>query len=155
MKRSFFGLFLAWAVALSAPTAALAHCEIPCGIYNDEMRFDMIFEHLKTIEKSMKAINDLSLSDKGNTNQIVRWVSNKERHAEKIQEIATQYFLAQRVKIPKGTKGMADYVESLKYIHQLVVFAMKAKQSTDVKHVQALQEATEAYRELYRKMTGH
>ncbi|SCY48178.1 superoxide dismutase [Ni] [Desulfoluna spongiiphila] len=155
MKRSFFGLFLAWAVLLSTPTAALAHCEIPCGIYNDEMRFEMILEHIKTIEKSMNAINDLSLADKGNTNQVVRWVSNKERHAEEIQEIATQYFLAQRVKIPKGTKGMKDYVESLKYIHQLVVFAMKAKQSTDIKHVKALQETTEAYRALYRKMTGH
>ncbi|VFQ45854.1 superoxide dismutase, Ni [Desulfoluna butyratoxydans] len=156
MKRfsGIFGLCMAWVVILSAPSA-FAHCQVPCGIYNDEMRFEMIFEHITTIEKSMKAINELALSDKGNTNQIVRWVSNKEHHAEEIQKIATQYFLAQRIKPPKDTKEMPGYVESLKYIHQLVFFAMKAKQSTDLAHVKALKETTEAYRALYRTMTGH
>ena len=33
-----------------------AHCEIPCGIYDDQMRIAMIAEHLATIEKSMQKI---------------------------------------------------------------------------------------------------
>jgi len=33
-----------------------SHCEIPCGIYDDPMRLDMMAEHIGTIEKSMKQI---------------------------------------------------------------------------------------------------
>jgi nickel superoxide dismutase len=156
MKRTFFAWFIALAMMLVATSGrAFAHCEIPCGIYDDEMRFEMILEHIATIEKSMKAITSLSPPKEGDYNQLVRWVSNKEEHADKIQEIATQYFLAQRVKIPQEKKMMGDYVESLKRLHELVVYAMKAKQSTDIKYVKALRETTESYQKLYRKLQGH
>ena len=32
---------------------ALAHCQIPCGVYTDEMRFTMLEEDFQTIEKAM------------------------------------------------------------------------------------------------------
>ena len=47
---------VALVVALAAFNA-VAHCEIPCGIYTDEMRVQMIEEHCKTIEKSMSQIS--------------------------------------------------------------------------------------------------
>ena len=31
-----------------------AHCEVPCGIYEDSVRIVMIYEHITTIEQSMK-----------------------------------------------------------------------------------------------------
>ena len=37
-----------------------SHCEIPCGIYNDKMRIDMIKEHITTIEKSMNQTPDIT-----------------------------------------------------------------------------------------------
>ncbi|MDY6953871.1 MAG: superoxide dismutase [Ni], partial [Thermodesulfobacteriota bacterium] len=43
-------------MALFVVSYASAHCEIPCGIYDDQMRIDMIAEHITTIEKSMKQI---------------------------------------------------------------------------------------------------
>ena len=39
--------------------SAFGHCEIPCGIYDDEMRIEMISEHIGTIEKSMNEIMHL------------------------------------------------------------------------------------------------
>ena len=39
--------------SLVLATGALAHCEIPCGIYGDEARFGAIQENITTIEKSM------------------------------------------------------------------------------------------------------
>ena len=42
------------------PASVQAHCQIPCGIYGDEMRFQMLEEHITTIEKSMKLIGELS-----------------------------------------------------------------------------------------------
>jgi nickel superoxide dismutase len=76
-----------------------AHCEIPCGIYADSVRIALIKEHITTIEKSMNQINEISNSSSPNYNQLIRWVSNKEDHAKKIQEIVSQYFLHQRIKI--------------------------------------------------------
>ena len=45
-------------------TTAFAHCEIPCGIYDDEMRIKMLAEHVTTIEKSMAQIQELSLNQR-------------------------------------------------------------------------------------------
>jgi len=74
-----------------------AHCEIPCGIYDDQLRTQLIAEHATTIEKSMKQIMELSKADPVNYNQLVRWVSNKEDHATEIQQIVSQYFMTQRI----------------------------------------------------------
>ena len=37
-----------------------AHCQIPCGIYDDPLRTSMIYEDLNTIDKSVAAIRKLS-----------------------------------------------------------------------------------------------
>ena len=68
------------AIALVSLTAskALAHCQIPCGIYDDPARFSLMAEHITTIEKAMKTIIDLSGEKKPNYNQLVRWVQNKD-----------------------------------------------------------------------------
>ena len=60
---------------------AWAHCEIPCGIYNDAARFTLMEEHVMTISKSMKKIDELSAESNPDWNQITRWVNNKEHHA--------------------------------------------------------------------------
>lgn len=75
------------------PNSAQAHCEVPCGIYNDSVRVKLIYEHISTIEKAMQNINSISNSKKSQYNQLVRWVNNKESHATKIQNIVSQYFL--------------------------------------------------------------
>ena len=79
------------------PKAVSSHCEIPCGIYNDEARFTLLAEHITTIEKSMTQISTLSSDAEKNYNQIVRWINNKEEHSSKIVDIVTQYFLTQRI----------------------------------------------------------
>lgn len=119
---------------------AFCHCEIPCGIYNDEMRFHMIEEHIATIEKSMQNIVELSKGQEKNYNQIVRWVSNKEEHADMIQEIVYQYFMTQRVKPvdDKNAEEYKSYVTQLTLLHKMLVFAMKTKQSTDLANVAKL-----------------
>ena len=67
----------------------LSHCQVPCGIYDDEMRIKMISEHITTIEKAMKQVAALSKESKPNYNQIVRWINNKEKHAEQMSSILT------------------------------------------------------------------
>lgn len=120
--------------------SAFSHCEIPCGIYDDEMRVHQIEEHLTTIEKSMKAITDLSKPNAVNYNQLARWIDNKETHAGYIQHIVAQYFMTQRVK--PVSKEMATeyekYVNQLQLLHEMLIYAMKCKQTTDLENVEKL-----------------
>jgi nickel superoxide dismutase len=101
-----------------------AHCQIPCGIYDDEARFKQIEEHITTIEKSMKSIVELQAQKSIDYNQLVRWVDNKEEHAQKIQDEVAQYFMTQRIKVDDK-----DAPKKLVVLHKLLVSAMKCKQT--------------------------
>ena len=50
MKKPF-ALLLALALQLGT---GFAHCQVPCGIYGDDGRFDTLNEHVATVEKAMK-----------------------------------------------------------------------------------------------------
>jgi nickel superoxide dismutase len=122
---------------------AHAHCQIPCGIYGDAARFDTMLEHATTITKSITEIKRLSGSS-DNANQTVRWVTNKETHAQMIQDIIGDYFLAQRIK-----ETQSDYTERLTLSHKIIVMAMKTKQSSDLTQAEGLVKAIEAFKVQY------
>ena len=84
MKKLIFIFFTGLLPFFFFLSNADAHCEIPCGIYDDELRTKLIAEHSTTIEKSMKQIIELSKANSVDYNQLSRWVSNKEAHATKI-----------------------------------------------------------------------
>ncbi|MHC4265722.1 MAG: superoxide dismutase [Ni] [Planctomycetota bacterium] len=138
-------------VALVFVTIAYSHCQIPCGIYGDQGRFDMISEHIMTIEKSMSTINELSKQESPDMNQIVRWVQNKDKHADELTDIVTYYFMAQRIKPPQATEGKDydTYVKKLTLLHQMMVHAMKAKQTTDLEHVEKLRTLLSQFHQVY------
>lgn len=142
---------------LALPMAGWSHCEIPCGIYDDAARIDRLAEHITTIEKSMDQIAALSSAGDKNYNQLVRWIVNKEDHANKYQEIVTRYFLTQRIKPadPADTAAYEDYQEKVTVLHQMLVYAMKCKQTTDRAHVDKLRELLDRFRELYFTEHGH
>ncbi|MFW5893688.1 MAG: superoxide dismutase [Ni] [Verrucomicrobiota bacterium] len=132
-------------------SAALAHCEIPCGIYGDRMRVEQLREHFTTIEKSINKVVELGeATEDKNFNQLVRWVNNKELHANKVQEIVYQYFMNQRIKpTNKGEDEYDEYVQQLTLLHRMLVSAMKCKQTTDLQHVKELRQAVDQFEEAY------
>ena len=125
---------------------AYAHCEIPCGIYDDEMRIKIINEHIVTVEKSMKQIIELEKKEHHNSNQLVRWIMNKEHHATEIQEIVTQYFMTQRIKF-----DTENYQKKLGVLHQILVYSMKCKQTTNVDYPNKLRLLVQKFHALYFK----
>ncbi len=139
------------AVAVVFGSLAYSHCQVPCGIYGDDTRFDLISEHITTIEKSMQQIGESMDQDPPNGNQIVRWVNNKEKHADEISHIVTYYFMAQRVKIPPAgdAKANSAYVKKLTLLHQMLVYSMKAKQTTDVSNAHQLRHLLEDFKKAY------
>ena len=109
------------------PAVPAPHCEVPCGIYADQLRFEQMLEDHTTIAKCMDQIKELSgKTDAQSFNQAVRWVTTKESHATNTQHIIAQYFMTQRIK-SDGEK----YAEKLSAAHAVMVAAMKCKQSTD------------------------
>lgn len=129
---------------LLLPAAVQAHCEVPCGIYDDQMRIEMLREHADTIEKAMTQIG----ANADVPNQQIRWTMAKEDHAKQAQEIVWQYFMTQRIK-----PDAAKYTEKLTLLHHLLRDAMKCKQTTDVANVAAFRKNLDAFAALY--FEGH
>lgn len=121
-----------------------AHCEIPCGIYDDKARITLLAEHIATMEKSMGKIIDLQKNTAANSNQLVRWVMNKEDHANQFQEIVTQYFMTQRIK-----PDQKDYEKKLVLLHKMLLEAMKSKQTVDMNHTAGLRTLLGEFEKLY------
>lgn len=142
MKK--YSIIIILAVILAGAADLNAHCEIPCGIYGDSTRIELIREHITTIEKSMDMIRKLEAGEKTEYNQLVRWIVNKEEHASKLQQIVSQYFMTQRIK-PETEK----YAEKLSLLHRMLIHAMKCKQTTDPKEVEELRSLTDQFAILY------
>ena len=124
-----------------------AHCQVPCGVYGDSARFTQMLEDQTTIAKAITQINDLAGKKDGKSaNQLARWVSTKEDHANKIQKIIAEYFLTQRIK-----SSSDNYADLLKSAHGVMVSAMKCKQGTDPKSADALKTAIENFQFVYEK----
>ena len=142
---------ISFLISLFTFSPAFSHCEIPCGIYGDETRFTMLEEDITTVEKSMKLIVELSKAGEKNYNQLVRWIDNKEKHANLIQETVSQYFMTQRIK-PADETNQAEYkkyMEQLTLLHEMLIYAMKAKQTTDLANVEKLRALVSSFKTSY------
>ena len=120
-----------------------AHCQVPCGIYDDDARIKHLREDAATIAKAIANIKDLvGRQDANSFNQAARWVVTKEDHASDIIRTVSEYFLAQKVKpVAPGSDGYDAYLKQLADHHAVMVAAMKTKQSADPATVGALNEA--------------
>ena len=128
MKKIFLIILLQ---SIISNNLILAHCQIPCGIYNDSARIVMIKENFQTIKKAMNEIHTLSnKKDSLSKNQINRWIATKERHADNIQNIISEYFLTQRIK-----ESDEDYIKKTTVLQKLLVNSMHCKQTLDLNNV--------------------
>jgi len=150
-QNILFSIVLSAILFMAQGKPAQAHCEIPCGIYGDSLRIEQIEEHITTLEKSMNQIKELSAEGDKNYNQLVRWITNKEDHANKIQDIVSQYFLHQRIKPadPENEELHKKYVTHLKLLHEILVYAMKAKQTTDLQYIEKLRDTVDKFEDAY------
>ena len=130
-----------------------AHCQVPCGIYDDTARITRLREDAATIAKAIAQIHELlGKHDPQAFNQAARWVSTKETHASHIIEIVSEYFLTQKLKpVAAGASGRDVYLAKLADHHAVMVGAMKTKQQTDPATADALVHAIDALARHYQK----
>jgi len=142
-KKVLLSFLLLSVAALSAN----AHCQVPCGIYGDEMKFGQLEQHVETITKSARLIRELSAKKDltaQDHQQLVRWVNNKEEHASKIIDEAANYFLAQRIKPDQD-----QYKDKLELLHHIILYSMKSKQSSDAEAPETLGKKLGEFKNLY------
>ena len=134
-------------------TSAHAHCQVPCGIYDDPARVAQLREHTETIRKAVRLIGKLAAKDDAQSrNQLVRWVTVKEQHADKVIRTVADYFLAQKIKpLVSQNRGHAAYLWKVAKHHAVIVAAMKCKQTVDMSNVEALGRAVGAIASYWRK----
>ena len=128
------------------------HCQVPCGIYDDVARIVTIHEDIQTIQKSIKMINELSYGETSakSMNQLVRWVNTKEDHAQHIQDVILNYFLAQRIKPKeKGEKEYKRYVSLTTTCQKIIFYAMKSKQNSDISRLDPLKRQINTLSDTY------
>lgn len=156
MKKQMVIVLVAGFVAANIPVTVSAHCQVPCGIYDDAARIVRMHEDVTTIEKAIGKIGELAgQSDAQSANQLGRWITTKESHASHIITVVSEYFLTQKVKpVAPGADGYDAYLTKLADHHAVMTAAMKAKQNADEEYTAALSAAIDKLAEHY-DTTGH
>tara|TARA_Y100001970_G_scaffold157891_1_gene193142 strand:+ start:4359 stop:4823 length:465 start_codon:yes stop_codon:yes gene_type:complete len=140
MKKYIF-LFL----IIFSHNKVFAHCQIPCGIYDDAVRIIQIKEDFQTIKKAMLKINELANTPNPlSLNQLNRWIIAKEDHATNIQKTISEYFLTQRIK-----DTHQNYIEHTTILQKLLVIAMKCKQTLEQDNVNNGLNLITSFSEIY------
>ena len=141
-----------FSVALLGMSTASAHCQVPCGIYDDHARIHAMTEDTTTIAKATNQIAELSgKNDAQSENQRVRWIQTKEAHASHIIEVISTYFLTQKIKPadPGNPAAWKAYISKLTACHQVMRAAMATKQRVNPEAVKELQGAIDHLKSLY------
>ena len=109
---------------------------------------DILMENGRLQNKIEQLTSDESSAQ--NMNQLVRWINTKEEHATFIQSIIADYFLAQRIKHKKNNEpGRQQYVDQTLLLQQIIVAAMKSKQSIDKSGPESVSILLNQFVELY------
>lgn len=135
-----FGIFL----TLCIQCTLSAHCQMPCGIYHDQMVYDQIDQYVETMFKGMTMMTDSKFETPRERNEFVRWVIQKENASNEMAELFTTYFLQQKI------KGGEDVTaKRLASVHQLLFLLMQIKQSVDRKVVENFADEWEKFKLMF------
>ncbi|CCB85783.1 MULTISPECIES: superoxide dismutase [Ni] [Parachlamydia] len=134
------GIFalLAWGSPL------YSHCQMPCGIYHDNMIYDQIDQYVETMVKGITVLTDNKFTTLHDKNEFVRWIMTKETESNKVSELITTYFLQQKIKPDEE-----DSTKKVVMAHRLLFLIVGIKQNIDIKMVKNFQDQWEKFKLLF------
>ena len=127
---------------LAPKTAARAHCDIPCGIY-DPHGAEVA---ARTVARMVELIGQLDMDSKAaaDRNKFVRYVAVKEQHAElvkrEVQVIWSDYFK------PEHLEANPDLHTT---VWNILKLAGKNKQNVDAAAAAELEAAVKSFGEMF------
>ncbi len=135
MKKSLCIIFLCCQMGLGA------HCQMPCGIYHDEIVFGQLEEYIELMNKAMQELKTNEFATPAERANFIRWVTLKDTNSDEMAALLTKYFLQQRIK--------SDQTELLTHAHKVLVGMMQVKQLVDQGSVEKLKQELKTFKELY------
>lgn len=117
---------------------------MPCGIYRDDMVFDMIDQYVETMHKAMHELDHINTKTVEGKNQFIRWILTKEKESDSAANLITTYFLQQKIS-PAGIDTERQVLAAHKLLFQLVAI----KQSTKIDIVDEFSKQWEAFKLMF------
>lgn len=133
-------------VVLTCKSQLYSHCQMPCGIYHDDMVYDQIDQYVETMYKGISVMNSSKFGDAKERNEFTRWVIQKEEASDKTALLLTQYFLQQKIK-----PGEADTPKRLTAVHNLLADLVVIKQNVDLKFVEDFSTEWEKFKLMFHR----
>lgn len=140
-------------IALFATTLMLlsqgnltAHCQMPCGIYHDDMVYDQIDQFVETVYKGISVMNESKFATVKDRNEFARWVGEKESSCCETANLITVYFLQQKIK-----PGEDDTIKRLTSAHKLLFLLVAIKQNPDLEYVKQFNEEWEKFKLMFHR----
>ncbi len=137
-------IFTATACFLLSGASLFAHCQMPCGIYHDDMVYDQIDQYVETMVKGVAKIKDNKFSTPAERNEGVRWIMTKDRISDDTAQLITGYFLQQKIK-----PGEPDSIKRIESAHKMLFLIVGIKQSVDFKSVSDFAEEWEKFKLMF------
>lgn len=144
MSNFFFSLCVA--ASLSCAGLLNGHCQMPCGIYHDDMVFDQIDQYVETMYKGITVMNDSKFTTVREKNEFVRWVVQKENASNEAANLLLTYFLQQKIK-----PGEDDTTKRLTSAHKLLFLLVQIKQNADVQIVETFSTEWEKFKLMFHR----
>lgn len=142
MFKKIVSTSLLWGVC--AHFSLFAHCQMPCGIYHDEMVYDQIDQYVETMVKGISVLQDNKFSTVQDRNVFVRWVMEKDTASDQVADVLTEYFLQQKIK-----PGDPDTAKRVLSCHKLLFLLVQIKQNADLKIVNDFYEEWEKFKLMF------
>lgn len=141
IKRLFFiGLF----AAVVNTSLLSAHCQMPCGIYHDDMVFDQIDQYVETMYKAISILKDNKSQTPRDRNEFTRWVLQKETASDEVADTITTFFLQQKIK-----PGEQDTIKRITAAHKLLFLLVGIKQNVDLAIVEEFADQWEKFKLMF------
>lgn len=121
-----------------------AHCQMPCGIYHDDMVFDQIDQYVETMYKGMTMLTTSKFETPKDRTEFVRWVMTKDSSSNDVAELINTYFLQQKIK-----PGEPDTTKKLISAHNLLFLIVQIKQNTDRTLVEKFNDEWEKFKLMF------
>lgn len=129
-----------------SPLTLIAHCQMPCGIYHDNMVYDQIDQYVETMYKGITVLNENKFSTAKERNEFGRWVYEKEHESSDAAELILKYFLQQKIK-----PGEPDTIKRLTSAHKLLFLIVAIKQGVDLETIKEFNAEWERFKLMFHR----
>lgn len=130
--------------SLSFHSGLSAHCQMPCGIYHDDMVFDQIDQYVETMYKGMTMLRDSKFATPKDRCEFARWVMTKDNSSDELADLITTYFLQQKIKPDEQ-----DTAKKLTSAHKMLFLLVQIKQNVDRNLVESFADEWENFKLMF------